>query len=201
MKREVTHPQQAPRACAGEPGNARPLNHLERAREAFGNNAWRDAYDAYLLADAALELVDEDLDRLAMSAYLVGQDGEFLEFTERSHRAHVSANRTERAARDAFWMAMISLFRGEVAQSNGWVARGERLIGDRECAERGYLSMPMIEHWLRAGDAEAARTQSQRNVALGLRCGDSDLVAAARFQQGRAEIELGQFVPGLKLLD
>jgi DNA-binding CsgD family transcriptional regulator len=201
MKREGTDIRRQPQARVAGQGDSRPMNHLERAREAFGGNAWRDAYDAYLLADAAAGLEGEDLDRLAMAAYLVGRDTEFLEVTERSHRAHVAANRAERAARDAFWLALISLLRGEVAKANGWTARGERLVCDRDCAERAYLSMTGVEQLLRGGNFEAARAQSAENVVLGLRYGDMDLVAAARQQQGRAEIELGQHAQGLKLLD
>ncbi len=201
MKREGSHSSHSSRIRAAEATEPRPLDHLQRARDAHGNHAWRDAYEAYLCADAAGELSAEDLDALALTAYFVGRDDEFLIFKERSHRAHVATDDTERAARDAFWLAMISLFRGEVAQSNGWTARGERLVGERDCAERGFLTMPAVEHLLHGGNHEAARARSMENVELGLRCGDADLVAAARFQQGRAEIELGQFTQGLKLLD
>ena len=38
-------------------------------------------------------------------------------------------------------------------------------------------------------------------VELGERCGDADLVAGARHQQGRAAIQLGKIAEGIKLLD
>ena len=201
MKREGSHSPQRRLAPAGDVVQSGPLNHLERAREAYGSSAWRDAYEAYLLADATTGLAGEDLNHLATAAYLVGRDTEFLEITERSHRAHLEANRAERAARDTFWIAIVSLLRGETAQANGWAARGERLVCDRDCVERGYLSIHGVEQRLRRGELEAACAQSMGNVALGLQFGDMDLVAMARQQQGRAELELGRLPEGLKLLD
>ena len=49
---------------------------LDRGREFFGRQAWGDAFAELSAADreAALEL--EDLERLAVAAYLVGADAE-----------------------------------------------------------------------------------------------------------------------------
>ena len=139
--------------------------------------------------------------RLALAACLIGQERDFLTYKERSHRAHLAANRPERAARDAFWLAMISLLRGEVAQSNAWVARGERLIDCRDCAERGYLQLPVMEMVLRGGDGARAFEMAVDASALGERYGEPDLVASARHLQGRAAIKLGRVSQGVKLLD
>ena len=177
--------------------------HLERAREASNSNAWRDAYDAYREADTAGSLTGDDLDRLALAACLVGSDSEFLAYKERAHRAHIAANCTERAARDAFWLSLVLLLSREVAQANAWVARGERLICecDPDCVERGYLQLPVIEQVLRGGDFAAAHDMAVAAVALGERCGEPDLIASARHMQGRAAIKLGKFSQGIKLLD
>jgi DNA-binding CsgD family transcriptional regulator len=201
MRREDSQTRRAPGGVSVTAGDPCPPNHLERAREAGALYAWRDAYESYRLADAVSALTGADLDGLAQAAYLLGRESEFLELKERSHRAHLGANRVESAARDAFWLAMISLLRGEVAQASGWAARGERLIGDRDCAERGYLQMPVIEQMLRGGQHAAAHALAMKNVALGQRCGEGDLVAGARLQQGRAAIEMGQLAQGLRLLD
>ena len=177
------------------------VDHLARAREAFENHAWCDAHAAYLAADAAAGISGDDLDRLAIAACLVGRERDFLEYKERAHRAHVAANRGQLAARDAFWLALFSMFRGEIGQANAWVARGERLIGDDDCAERGYLAMVTGEQVARGGDFARAWDMAAEAVALGERCGDADLVAGARHQQGRAALKLGRAAEGLKLLD
>ena len=201
MKHGGTRGQPVATGLALDAQGSRPLDHVQRAREAFENNAWRDAHEAYLAADAAEAIGGDDLERLAVAACLVGRDRDFLIYKERAHRAHVAANRAQRAARDAFWLALFSLFRGDAGQANAWVARGERLITDPDCAERGYLAMVTGEQVLRRGDVEAALEMARAAVQLGERCGDADLVAGARHQQGRAAIQLGRIAEGIKLLD
>jgi ATP/maltotriose-dependent transcriptional regulator MalT len=201
MKHESRKREQTPRVRPPGSGNSRPLNQLERAREACETRAWRDAHDAYLAADAAAPLAGDDLDRLALAACLVGRERDFLAYKERSHRANVAAKRPDRAARDAFWLAMVLLLRGERAQSNAWVARGERLIAHLDCPEKGYLQLPVVELLLRGGDCAQAYTLSVDMILLGERCGESDLVASARHLQGRAAIKLGRVAEGVKLLD
>ncbi|HEX6396200.1 MAG TPA: LuxR C-terminal-related transcriptional regulator, partial [Steroidobacteraceae bacterium] len=178
-----------------------PVDFLARAREAFESHSWRDAYEAYLAADAAAGISGDDLDHLAIAACLVGRERDFLAYKERAHRAHVAANRAQRAARDAFWLALFSMFRGEIGQANAWVARGERLIAGSDCAERGYLAMITGEVELHRGGFARAWALAAEAAALGERCVDADLVAAARHQQGRAAIKLGRAAEGLKLLD
>jgi DNA-binding CsgD family transcriptional regulator len=185
MKHGGTRGQPAASAPALDAQGSRPLDHVQRAREAFENNAWRDAHEAYLAADAVEAIGGDDLERLAVAACLVGRDRDFLMYKERAHRAHVAANRGQRAARDAFWLALFSLFRGDVGQANAWVARAERLITDPDCAEHGYLALEM----------------ARESAELGERCGDADLVAGARHQQGRAAIQSGRIAEGIKLLD
>ena len=201
MKEEPSRAFQASRPQSPGPGESRPVDHLQRAREACEHNAWHDAYEAYRLADAAAPLTESDLDGLALASYLLGRDDEFVALKERSHRAHVAVNRAECAARDAFWLAVMFLFRGDLAQSNAWIARGERLLCDRDCAECGYLAMQKVEVLLRGGSPSEAHAMAAGIVALGQRCGDADLVAAACHLQGRAAIAMGESARGLKLLD
>jgi ATP/maltotriose-dependent transcriptional regulator MalT len=201
MKQGGTSDRPASSAPVREASGSRPLDHVERAREAFENNAWRDAHEAYLAADATEALTGDDLERLAITACLVGRDRDFLRYKERAHRAHVAADGARPAARDAFWLALFSLFRGDVGQANAWVARAERLIVGHDCVERGYLAMVTGEQVLRRGEVEAALEIARDAAALGERCGDPDLVAGARHQQGRAAIQLGRIAEGIRLLD
>jgi ATP/maltotriose-dependent transcriptional regulator MalT len=174
---------------------------LHNGLEAYARRAWQEAYEAFTRADAATPLEPDALERLAISAYLIGHEDEFLRLLERLHRAHVEAGRPERAARDAFWLSLIFLFRGDVGQANAWIARGDRLVQDRDCVERGYLLMFTATLQLRGGDAAAAVATAGEAVAFGERCGDADLTAGARHLQGRALIQQGHVLPGLKLLD
>jgi len=177
------------------------VDHLRKGRETYAYRAWHDAYHALLCADEATPLEADDLERLATAAYLIGLELEFQRLTERLHRVHLEANNSERAARCAFWLAISFLLRGDAGQSNAWIARGNRLVQDRDCAERGYLLVAVATQQLHGGHAESAEGTAAKAAAIGERCHDADLTAAARHLQGRAFIRQGQVAPGLRLLD
>ena len=54
------------------------LGELERGREHYGRRAWADAYRSLSAADQASRLEGEDLELLAMAAYLIGRDDDYL---------------------------------------------------------------------------------------------------------------------------
>ena len=62
---------------------------LDRAREHYGQRAWADAYQAFLLAEQETPLAAEDLELLAMAAYLTGRDDDYLTALERAYHAHL----------------------------------------------------------------------------------------------------------------
>ncbi len=177
------------------------MDHLEHGRECYGRRAWGDAYQALLCADQTAPLHADDLDRLATAAFLIGRDLDYQRLLERLHRVHVEADDRARAARCTFWLAGSLLFQGDVVQSNAWLARGERLVEDEDCVERGYLALPVAEQQLRQGHGDAAHATASQATAIGERFADADLTAAARHVQGRALIEQGDVLAGLKLLD
>ena len=125
-------------------------DHLECGRKHYELRAWADAYKALSLADQETPLGAEDLELLAMAAYLVGRDDEYLRTLERAHNAHVKAGQCARAVRCAFWLGFRLLMRGETGRATGWLARAQRLLerDARECAERGYLLLPVVEQRL-----------------------------------------------------
>lgn len=176
-------------------------DHVENARECYERRSWRAAYESFLIADQTTPLHVDDLERLATSAYLIGRDLEFHQLLDRLHRAHIDAGDKPRAARCAFWLALSLLLRGDAAQANAWIARGQRLVEDRDSVERAYLLLPVIEQQLREGKLDAAVTASATAAAIGDRFREPDLAAAARHGQGRALIEQGQIPAGLALLD
>jgi DNA-binding CsgD family transcriptional regulator len=176
---------------------------LDRAREHYQRRAWADAYQAFLRADQETPLAAEDLERLAMAAYLVGRDAEYLNTLERAYNAHRDTHGHRRAVRCAFWLGFRLLMKGEIGHATGWFSRAQRLLEReaRECAEQGYLLAPVVEQRLDSGDYEAAYAAAAEAAAIGERCGDPDLVACARHQQGRARLQQAQVQAGLALLD
>jgi DNA-binding CsgD family transcriptional regulator len=177
------------------------LDHLQHGRECYQRRTWGDAYQALWRADQSSPLELADLERLATSAYLTGRDDDFQRLLERVYRRCVETDDPERAARSTFWLALILLLRGELGQSYAWVARGQRLVQDRDCVERGYLLLHDAEQHLRDGRADRAETTDATSAAIGEAFADPDLTAAARHVQGRALIEQGQVPIGLRRLD
>ena len=176
-------------------------NHLEHSRACYDRGAWDEAFDALRLADQTASLGCDDLQRLGIAAYLIGSELEFGRYFDRLHRAQLEQGHPEQAARTTFWLGLTLLFRGEIAQSNAWIARGQRLVENRDCVEHGYLLLPGIERILREGNAAEARARAATAAAIGERFGDADLTAMARHVEGRALIEQRQIGAGLELLD
>jgi DNA-binding CsgD family transcriptional regulator len=178
-------------------------DHLECGRRHYELRAWADAHSLLSLAHQETPLGADDLELLAMAAYLVGRDDEYLRMLELAHNAYVDAGQYPRAVRSAFWLGFRLLMRGEMGHATGWFARAERLLEReaRECAERGYLLLPAVEQHIDSGDLETAYSTAADAAAIGERCGDLDLIACARHQQGRIRLQQEQVAAGLALLD
>jgi ATP/maltotriose-dependent transcriptional regulator MalT len=179
------------------------IDALERGRDAYARQAWRDACTELSAADASSPLGADDLERLAMAAYLVGRDELSIEVWERAHRSYQERLDRARAAKCAFWLAFVLLHRDELARGGGWLARARRLLDahGRDCVERGYLLFPVALQHVLAGDPTTACTIFANAAEIGRRFGDVDLVSLARHGHGRALIRLGRTEEGVALLD
>jgi DNA-binding CsgD family transcriptional regulator len=176
---------------------------LKQGRQAYGRRAWADAYRSFSLADQAAPLGVEDLERLATSAYLIGQDDDYLRTLERAHLAHLDSGEIARAVRCAFWLGLRLILRGETGPATGWLARGQRLLEreERGCVEQGYLLLPGVLQNIEAAKWEAAYDLAAAAAEIGDRFGEADLIVAARHLQGRALLYQAQVEKGLVLLD
>ncbi len=178
-------------------------DHLTRGREHCTRRAWADAFQALCLAERTGPLPGADLELLALSAYLVGRDDDYLAALDRAHRAYLEAGENRRAARVAFWLGLRLLFRGEKGPATGWFARGERVLEheDPDCVERGYLLLATVQQHLNAGQCDAAQAAAVKAVEIGRRFAEPDLSACALHLQGRILLQRGQVTHGLALLD
>jgi DNA-binding CsgD family transcriptional regulator len=177
---------------------------LDRARVAYGQRAWRDAFDAFSRAGSETPLDVEDLESLAWSAALCGRDTEVLSALERLYRLHADAQRHEQAARAAFWSGFRLFALGETGRATAWMQRAQRALereGDLDCCVRGYLLLPVALRHLVAGDSELAHDAARSAAEIGERFSDADLVAFARGLQGRALMRSGKIDEALALLD
>jgi ATP/maltotriose-dependent transcriptional regulator MalT len=177
---------------------------LQHAREHYLQRQWAKAFEAFVQADSAEPLQAADLELFSMCAYLIGRDDDYLVTLERAQAAYEHSGAALRSARCAFFLALRLVFRGEMGRATGWFARAARLVetsGQDDCAERGYLLVPVAERHLFSGEFEDGYAVAARAIEIGERCGEHDLVACARHLQGRARLQQGQLGPGLALLD
>ena len=176
---------------------------LERAREFFSIHAWHDAYDTLVAADEQTPLSASDLERLAIAAFLTGNLRGSANAWARAHREFLRNGDPVRAARNAFWVAFVLIDLRDVAGTNGWTARAQRLLdgGAHDCVERGYLLLPTALRHAASGDPAGARSCFHQATEIGERFGDTDLVALARQGEARALFSMGEIPSGTVLLD
>jgi ATP/maltotriose-dependent transcriptional regulator MalT len=176
---------------------------VERGRAAYERRAWGDAYEHLIAADHQSALPADDLELLAVAAYLTGRDDTAIEVLERAHRAQIDAGETPRGVRCAFWLAMTLVLRGQEAQGGGWLARAQRLLDEAsvDCVERGYLLVPEGLHALGGGQPKAAEVTFAEVNDIAERFGDPDLIALARLGRGQALVSMGEARRGATMLD
>ncbi|MGH8893081.1 MAG: LuxR C-terminal-related transcriptional regulator [Actinomycetes bacterium] len=175
---------------------------LEQARASFARRSWADAYGQFATADAGPPLDLDDLERLALAAYLVGLDEESTLAWTRAHHDAVRRNDPQRAARNAVLIGAGLMFRGESAPAMGWFARGERVLeGCGDCAEHVWLLTWNAFAQMWGGDPEGAQPVFAANVTVGQRFEDSDLLTMSRLGQGMCLLMRGQGPAGMALLD
>ncbi len=176
---------------------------LERGRELFARKAWADSYRLLHAADRDAPLEPEDLEQLAIAAYLVGRDDDCEAFTARAHQSFLDRGDGEGAARAAFWLGFALLGRGARAPASGWLARAERVLdeGQLDCVVRGYLLIPAAIQRVVQGDPSAAHAIFSQAAEIARRFADRDLASLACHGRGRALIRLGNISEGVALLD
>ncbi len=179
------------------------MDELERGREAYRRRAWLTAYKALSLADEAASLEPEDLELLATSACLIGRSDDGGRALDRAHHVYLDAGEAIGAARCAFWLGFGLADVGEMARTNGWFGRAQRLLerAERDCVERGYLLVPVMLQHAGAGDYEAVYVTATDVVEIGERLREPDLIAFGLHSQGRVLIKQGRVEEGLALLD
>ncbi|MGZ3444863.1 MAG: tetratricopeptide repeat protein, partial [Myxococcaceae bacterium] len=182
---------------------ARDSDALKRAREAFAQRAWADAFRLFTALDEVSSLGPEDLGMLCWAAGLSGGDGQQMSLLERLHRLLLEEERPLEAARVGFWIGHRLNAQGRSGEASGWFARVERLLAreGRPCAEEGFLKLPVAQRHLARGECDEAFAAAAEAASIGERFAEPDLVTIARSVQGRARLRQGRLREGLKLLD
>ena len=185
------------------PAEATGDERLERGRDSYAGRAWTDAYESLVEADQRSRLGADDLERLATAAFMLGRDDAYVSSLERAHHAYLDEGVPLRAVRCAFWLGVNFALRGEMGPASGWLGRAQRLVEREEVdtVERGYVLLSGVFRHAAAGDWDAAHAIAGEAAAIGERYDESDLVALALFEQGRALIKQEGANDGMPLLD
>jgi DNA-binding CsgD family transcriptional regulator len=176
---------------------------LARGRELFEGQRWEDVHILLSEVDRDQPLEPEELVQLATSAQMIGRDAEAASAWSRAHTEFLKRGEIMRAVRCVYWLVIPMLFRGEMAQAGGWLARAQRLLQDAppDNAEHGYLLFAAALRSVREGDVAGAHVSFVEATRIGERVGDADLVAQARMGEGRTLIRLNETARGAALLD
>lgn len=178
------------------------VDAVEHARASYARQAWADAC-AGLLANLG-SLDTDDLERLAVCAYLVGKEQESDTAWARAYQLHLARGDLSGAARCAFWTGFRLVNSRERPEANGWIARLERLVEGLPAhtvprAQLAYLTG--LRALFDEGDVATATADLGRAGTLAASNFHTELAALARLALGRVLILQGKITEGVRLLD
>jgi ATP/maltotriose-dependent transcriptional regulator MalT len=171
------------------------IDRLAMAREAFARREWKKAYADLSVADQPpAQIGVDDLERLAISAYMLGNDEASADFWARAHAESLRRHDVNRAARCAFWLVLDLLTRGEDARAGGWLARAKHLLDEQpdDCAEQGLLLALTARTHVRRGDIDSAHQAASRALELARRFDDSELQIFSRLGLAQVTARRGE---------
>ncbi len=188
------HPS-SPAVTATEP--------IAQGREAFRRRAWHDAHRLLKAADHDTPIGTDDLEQLAIAAWLIGEEVESEQLLTRLHQEFISRNAWEGAARSAFWLAFVLLHRNALAPGRAWVERARHLLDTHglDCVLHGFVRIPLAIERISSGDGDSAYRLFSEAAEIASRFQDPDLAALASHGRGRVMIRQGRIREGAALLD
>lgn len=175
---------------------------LAQGRAAYDHRDWGQAYQGLREAAAQDVLAPQDLERLAVAAYLSGHREAALDTLERLHHVLMDVD-LRGAVRWAAWLALLLALGGEQSRAGGWLSRAQRLAvaTPQNCPERAYALVPVALQVLGSGDAQQAHALFQQVVAVAGRCDDADLAVMGVLGLGQALVAQGDAAHGVAALD
>jgi len=175
----------------------------QQALDSFERREWSNAFDQLSAARRDSPMEAEDLERLAVAAYMLARDDSCEEAWTGAHHAWLSSGQVERAARCAFLQALGLFFRGDLAPALGWVSRGARLMeqSQRDCVEQAWLRMLRALPSLFEGDADTANSSFLEAARIAERFQDGDAITFARLGLGSSVVLQGRISEAMAMLD
>lgn len=176
------------------------VDDLVAGREAFDRREWAEARDRLAVAD---DPSPDDLESLALAAYLAGDHDTCLRAWQRAFRVRAEAGETRLAVRDAFWIAFVLNTTGQESVGEGWVARASGMLESEpdDAVEHRYLDIHHMYRHIAMGEFPQAFELAARISAAGRASGEPDLLAMGVMCAGRLLIFSGRVREGLAKLD
>jgi DNA-binding NarL/FixJ family response regulator len=163
---------------------------------------WGAEYAELSAADRGGGLPPEDLERLAVAAFLLGHDDEVIRLRERALERYLDRGDVERAVRCGFWLGFHLQNRGELAQAGGWLARVRRLVDDGPDGPIStLLRMPDAVAAMWSGDPATALPMFEQGAEIASASGDVDMFALAGIGRGSCLQLLGRWPEATSVLD
>jgi ATP/maltotriose-dependent transcriptional regulator MalT len=163
---------------------------LTAARTAFEQRRWADAVHSFQAAEAddAASLTAPDHDRLAVAAYLAGDDDTSVTAFESAHRAHLDDGEIGLAVRAGTWLGITLVLRGDMAQAGGWFARCGRLVEAHQPAGSHHALLILTDALgaLHGGDFHTALDHATAAGQIARAHHDADVAALALCTSGQA---------------
>ena len=175
-------------------------SRLETGWTALRRGDWVTARDLFEERLGGEPEDPEALDGLGRALWWLGETAVSIERRREAYVIHRQQGNVCAAANIATYLAAEGRIAGEMAAANGWLARAERLLEDKDqCPERGWLE---IEKAKRSSQEPREHERHARNaVKIGQTLNDHDLEVAGLSQLGLAKVDAGQVEEGLALLD
>jgi DNA-binding NarL/FixJ family response regulator len=178
---------------------------LDRGRAAFVDGRFGEAFAQFSSADRERAVAPDDLERLAIAAFVTGHSDTGSEVLARGY--HDALRRKDQAAamRCALWSGWGFVETEEYARAEGWFLRAKAILdeGAADCVERGYLLLALGYKTAGGGrgDIAAADELFDQAIRVGQRFDDRTLVTAARQARSMSSVSLGRVADGIALLD
>ena len=178
-------------------------NHLAAGYQALADAAWESGFAHFEAAVQDGESAEAH-EGLAMAAWWLDDVPVVFASRERAYRLYRQRDDRLGAARCAIWIALDHyIYRGELAITNGWLQRAQRLLdGIEPTAEHGWLAIwgghiALFEQ----NDVATAQRVSAETLEYARSLNLTDLEALALALEGLAMVSAGQVSEGMRRLD